>query len=173
MAIEPTAIRDMLESDSPIIAEAFAAQGWDKPVSLYVGYWQAHVAGRRDVLVAERGGEFAGYITVVWESDYPPFREKRIPEIADFNVLIRHRRMGVGTALMDAAEQRIALRSPVIGLGVGLYPDYGAAQVLYVRRGYVPDGRGLFTGGRHPQPGEQVRLDDDLVLHLTRRLRQE
>jgi hypothetical protein len=37
----------------------------------------------------------------------------------------------------------VAERSDVVGLGVGLYPDYGTAQRMYVRRGYLPDGRGV------------------------------
>ncbi len=41
-------------------------------------------------------------------------------------------------ALMDAAEARAAERSAIVGLGVGLYADYGSAQRMYARRGYLP-----------------------------------
>ena len=109
-------------------------------------------------------------MTIVWNSDYPPFQQAGIPEIVDFNVLIRFHRMKIGTMLMDETERRIALRSPVAGLGVCMHTDYGAAQVLYIRRGYVPDGRGVYYHGSHPKYGEQVRLDDDLVLYLTKRV---
>ena len=47
--------------------------------------------------------------------------------------------------------------------------SYRAAQRLYVLRGYVPDGNGVYCRGRFPQEGEQVRLDDDLVLYLVKR----
>ena len=67
-------------------------------------------------------------------------------------------------------EERIAARSRVAGIGVGMTADYGAAQRLYVRRGYVPDGRGLMTGGRPVAFGESVPVDDDLVLYFTREL---
>lgn len=40
----------------------------------------------------------------------------------------------------------------------------------YVRRGYVPDGRGLWDGNRWLQWGDTTRVDDDLVLYLTKRL---
>ena len=163
-------IRAMLESDCPIIAEAFTAQGWNKPVGQYLRYWQESIQEKRVVLLAEYAGQFAAYITVVWKSDYPPFREAGIPEVVDFNVLIKFRRLKIGTALMDEAERRIAVRSPVAGLGVCMHGDYGAAQVLYARRGYVPDGRGIFYQGHYPQVGEQVRIDDDLGLYLTKRL---
>jgi GNAT superfamily N-acetyltransferase len=162
------AIREMAESDCPIIAAAFEAQGWNKPLSQYRSYWEESLARKRTVLLAHHDGVFAGYLTVVWESHYPPFRLARIPEIADFNVLLKYRRLRVGTALMDTAEALVARRSPIVGLGVGLDSDYGAAQVLYAKRGYVPDGRGLYHQGRHPSYGEQVEVGDDLVLYLTK-----
>lgn len=162
------AIRDMTESDSPIIGNAFAAQGWNKPLSHYLLYWQECREGKRVVLVAEYDSQFAGYITIVWASDYPPFRENSIPEIVDFNVLIRFRRLSIGTALMDEAEKRIALSSALAGLGGCLHVDYGAAQVLYAKRGYVPDGRGLYYHGSYPAYGEQVTIDGDLTLYLTK-----
>jgi GNAT superfamily N-acetyltransferase len=168
---EKSTIREMTGNDCPIIAEAFTAQGWNKPVSQYLRYWQESLEEKRLILLAEYAGQFAGYLTIVWESEYPPFRQAGIPEIVDFNVLLKFRRMKIGTALMDEAEWRIAFRSAVAGLGVCLHVDYGAAQVLYARRGYVPDGRGIFQKGRYPQYGEQVMLDDDLCLYLTRRLR--
>jgi ribosomal protein S18 acetylase RimI-like enzyme len=117
-------------------------------------------------------GVFAGYVTIRWQSDYAPFREQSIPEIADFNVLPPFRRRGIGTALMDEAERRISERSPMAGIGVGLYADYGAAQRMYVLRGYVPDGHGLSYRGRQVLGGEKVVVDDDLTLHLTKRLAQ-
>ncbi len=163
-------LREMTVNDPAIIAEAFAAQGWDKPTSQYVRYLQESRAGRRTNLLADYEGHFAGYVTIVWESDYPPFLQAGIPEITDFNVLIKFRRMKIGTALMDEAERRIALRSLVAGLGVCLHSDYGAAQALYARRGYIPDARGVYYHGHYPGYGEQVKLDDDLTLYLTRRL---
>ncbi len=48
-----------------------------------------------------------------------------------------------GTQLMDVAENAIAKVHPMAGIGVDLNPDYGAAQRLYVLRGYIPNGRGL------------------------------
>lgn len=45
-------------------------------------------------------------------SNYPPFAAAGIPEIADFSVLRSRRRTGIGTALMDEAERRVAPSSP-------------------------------------------------------------
>jgi hypothetical protein len=39
--------------------------------------------------------------------------------------------------------QLAATQSPVVGLGVGLYNDYGNAQKLYIKKGYVPNGYGV------------------------------
>ncbi len=161
-------VRTLAAADVAPIAAAFAAQGWDKPQAQYRRYLEESSQGRRVVLLAEGDGEFAGYVTVVWESDYPPFRAANIPEIVDFNVLIKYQRRGVGTALLDAAERCIAARSDVAGIGVGLTADYGAAQVLYVKRGYVPDGRGMVQAGRAVRHGEQITVDDDLALYFTK-----
>jgi hypothetical protein len=49
--------------------------------------------------------------------------------------------------------------------------DYGAAQHLYVRRGYLPDGRGLHYADRSLSYGDTVTVDDALVLNFTKRLR--
>ena len=163
-------IRPLKAKDPPVFEEAFSAQGWRKPAAQYERYLAEQERGERTVLVAELGGEFAGYLTVVWESGYAPFREESVPEICDFNVLKKFWRLGTGTALMDEAERRIAERSPIVGIGVGLTADYGAAQVLYARRGYVPDGRGLSHDGKFLIYGDTAPVDDGLVLHLTKRL---
>ena len=41
--------------------------------------------------------------------------------------------LGVGLAVVGGF---------IVGIGVGLYPDYGSAQRLYIKRGYLPDGHG-------------------------------
>ncbi|TAK11766.1 MAG: GNAT family N-acetyltransferase [Anaerolineae bacterium] len=164
-------IRELREEDALPIHNAFAAQGWKKPARQYSDYWRESLDGKRVILVADVEGQFAGYLTIVWRSEYPPFEQAGIPEIVDFNVLIKFRRMKIGTALMDEAERRIAARSPIAGIGVCLHVDYGAAQVLYAKRGYVPDGRGAFYQGRFTKSGDPVLLNDDLSLQLTKRLK--
>jgi hypothetical protein len=69
---------------------------------------------------------------------------------------------------LDEAERKVSERSGVAGIGVGMSPDYGAAQRLYVRRGYVPDGNGLT--GRPVRPGAEITVNDGLVLYLTKAL---
>ncbi len=163
-------LRPFRATDAPIFEAAFLAQGWSKPASQYERYLAEQEVGSRAVIVAELDGEFAGYLNILWKPDYAPFREENIPEIADFNVLKKFQRRGVGTALMDEAERQVLTRSPIAGIGVGLTPDYGPAQVLYVRRGYIPDGRGLDYDGQILSYGASTTVDDSLVLHLTKQL---
>jgi GNAT superfamily N-acetyltransferase len=116
-------------------------------------------------------GQFAGYLTICWQSTYEPFHEKNIPEIVDFILLPQFRRMGIGNKLMDRAESEIAKVSPVAGIGVGMTADYGAAQRLYVLRGYIPDGCGLHWKDHYVQFREEIRVDDDLALYFTKELK--
>jgi len=164
-------IRSIEEKDIPVIAQAFAELGWNKPASQYKRYLMEQRYEVRDVYIAFVEGQFAGYLTICWKSTYGPFREKNIPEIVDFNVLPGFRRMGIGSRLMDKAEHAIARISPTAGIGVGMTPDYGAAQRLYVLRGYIPDGLGLHWRDHHIHYNEQVTIDDDVAIYLTKELK--
>ena len=164
-------IRRLESEDIPQIAKAFEELGWNKPAAQYERYLADQIFETRDVHVAFIENEFAGYLTVCWTSTYPPFRAAQIPEIVDFNVLPKFRRKRIGTALMDRAESEIPRFSETVGIGVGLTADYGAAQRLYILRGYVPDGRGLYHRNHYPIYGEQITVDDDLAIFLTKKLR--
>jgi GNAT superfamily N-acetyltransferase len=164
-------IRLLEKRDVEPIAAAFAALGWHKPAAQYERYLAEQDAGQRTVFVGWLDEVFVGYVTVYWLPSYPPFREANIPEIQDFNVLPQFRRRGYGSRLMDAAEQKAAETSTTVGIGVGMYADYGAAQRMYVRRGYIPDGLGLYFNDHFVQYGEQVWIGDGLTLQFTKRLR--
>ena len=164
-------LRPLQTGDIAEVVAAFAAIGWGgKDTPQFQRYLAEHKCGTRVTRFAFVDGTFAGYLNVLWQSDYPPFAAALVPEINDFNVLPRFRRQGIGTALMDEAERIIAGRSPVAGVGVGMTRDYGSAQRLYVQRGYVPDGNGLMTHERPIVNGESVVVDDDLVLYFIKRL---
>jgi GNAT superfamily N-acetyltransferase len=151
------------------IPRAFAAANWPgKGAGLYRRYLTEQDDGTRAVLVASADAQFLGYVTVMWGSGYLPFREAGIPEISDLNVLPQFRRQHVGTALMDAAESAIATRGTTAGLGVGLYADHVAAHLMYLKRGYLPDGHGVAYEFTPLLPGATVRVDDNLNLMMTR-----
>lgn len=171
MQKEKLIIRLLEHNDISEIAKAFQQLGWNKPASQYERYLMEQALELRDVYVAFVEGEFAGYLTICWKSLYEPFRSANIPEIVDFNVLPKFRRQGIGSRLMDKAENMIAKVNPVAGIGVGMDPDYGAAQRLYVLRGYIPDGRGLHYRNHYVKYGEQITVDDDLAIYLTKELK--
>jgi ribosomal protein S18 acetylase RimI-like enzyme len=164
-------IKNLKSQDCSVIAEAFTQQGWLKSVEKFERLLDEAADGLRKVLVAELDAEFAGFLNIVWRSLYPPFRDRSIPEITDLNVLIKYRKLGVATRLMDEAESLISHRSETAGIRVGLTADYGSAQRLYVRRGYVPDGFGISYDREPLQYGDTATVDDELTLGFTKRVR--
>lgn len=165
-------IREITSKDPPIIAKAFRAQGWNKTQGQFEKYHLQQIEDRRIVLIAEMNGEFVGYLTIVWESNYRPFRDAGIPEIVDFNVLMAHQQKGIGTILMDRAEARISEKSKTAGICVGLDPDFGAAQVMYARRGYIPDGRGIQYDGKQLKFGDKTTVDYSLCMCFIKELKE-
>ncbi len=163
-------IRELEPDDTRLLPQAFANTPWERSPAFFEGYLREHEQGLRTVLVARLAGGVAGHASIVWEARYPGFRERGIPEIQDLNVVPELRRRGVASALLDEAERRVSARADSVGIGFGLHAGYGAAQRLYVRRGYVPDGRGVFLSERSPAEGERVPLNDELVLHLVKSL---
>ena len=162
-------MRSLVEADIDALADAFA--DWPKDRELFVRYAGLAASGDKDVVVATVDASIAGYLTIDWTSHYPAFAIARIPEVVDFNVIAPARRHGIGALLMDEAERRIAERSPIAGIGVGMYADYGSAQRMYVKRGYVPDGAGLVVDGIAPAPGSTIVLDDAPALMFTKPVR--
>ncbi|MFB9329910.1 GNAT family N-acetyltransferase [Paenibacillus aurantiacus] len=156
--------------ETAIWREAFQKGGIDRPIGYYAECFEACRGGARITVLAEADGRIAGCGHLVKESQYAPFREAGIPEVNDLNVLPEYRRRGIGDKLLVELEAIASRSYASIGIGVGLYADYGPAQRLYARRGYVPDGRGLCYGGETVQPGGLVRADDDLTLYLTKAL---
>jgi len=169
--MEDVQIRLMEEGDAEVLPAAFERGGSHKPAATFRRYLADAGVGTRTCLVAMTDGEPAGYVTLNRAPTYPGSAEAKIPEIQDLNVLPRFRRRGIASRLLDQAEAHAALISDFVGIGVGLHPGYNAAQRLYAKRGYIPDGRGVTYRDSYVDEGAQVVLDDDLVLHLTKRVR--
>lgn len=165
---ESVHVRLLQEGDAASIAAAFQNMGWNKPDTQYERYFHEQVARARTCFIAIFDGQFAGYVTVNWQPTYAGFAELNIPEIQDLNVLTAYRRKGVASHLLDRAEAEVARRSGVVGIGVGLHPGYNVAQRLYVKRGYIPDARGITYRNRFVEEGASVVVDDDLVMHFTK-----
>lgn len=163
-------IRSIEESDAKIITEEERAQGWDQTEEKYWMRIRDHANGKAIALVAEYQGNVAGYINVYPNCEAGPFGGKGYCEIVDFGVLEKFRCRGIGTKLMDVAEKIASTYADTVYLAVGLYASYGAAQRMYVKRGYIPDGSGVWYGDQPAVPYELYRNDDDLNLYFSKNL---
>ena len=165
------AIRSMMGSDVDDFVREECAQGWHATPAKLLMRLEHERAGKCVTLTAELEGEPAGYIFVYPDSPWGAFGGRGLPEIVDFNVLEKFRRRGIGTALMDTAERIAALYSDTVYLGVGLHSGFGSAQRMYVKRGYIPDGSGVWYGSSPAEPYTDVKNDDDLILYLSKKLK--
>lgn len=162
-------IRSMQPTDAPYFYAEENAQGWHSTPDKLLRRIEHEAQGRCTTFVAEYGGQGAGYVIVYWNPTTGAYTGQGIPEIVDFAVLETYRRRGIGGKLMDAAEACAAKRCSCVYLGVGLHSGYGSAQRMYVKRGYIPDGSGVWYQDRVHEPYAPCVNDDDLVLYLLKR----
>lgn len=163
-------VRKMIESDIQSLHSSFARQGWVKPLDILNRYFTEQQSQLREVFVAEENGFPIGYATLMPNDKNGAFKDMNIPMISDFNVFIEHRQKGAGTAILDAIEKKASERSSRICLGVGLHSGYGAAQKMYIKRGYVPDGSGVWYKNEQLDQYASCCNDDDLILYLSKQL---
>lgn len=164
-------IRDLHQSDIDIFVNEEIAQGWDSTSDKYKMRLEHQSEGKAISLVAEYKGNLAGYINVYPNSQWGAFGGQGIPEIVDFGVLEKYRKRGIGSKLMDTAEKILRQFSSKVYLGVGLHNGYGNAQRMYVKRGYIPDGSGVWYKDKVCTPYEKYYCnDDDLVLYMSKEL---
>lgn len=154
----------------PWVIDVFARQVYAAHPEDARTHFAGHAEGQADTFLARSTDDLAGYVTIRWQSNNPRFLQRGIPLIHHLAVFPAFQRQGIATRLMEAAEQLIATRADQVGITVGLFDAYGAAQRLYARRGYVPDGQGVCQGQRPLTEGETVTMDHDLILWLTKNL---
>ena len=162
-------IRKMQESDIKALSRGFTSQGWPSREEILTRYFKEQESGEREVLVAEVGGTLAGYITILPCAKQGPFAEI-YPELSDFNVFEPFQNQGIGNLLLEEAENRVKLISDKVTLGVGLHSGYGPAQKLYIKRGYIPDGSGVWYRNQPLEMNATIQNNDDLVLYLSKEL---
>jgi len=163
-------IRDLVQSDAQIITDEERAQGWQQTIDKYEMRLEHQAQGKAVSLVAEYKGNIAGYINVYPNSKWGAFANTGCPEIVDFAVLEKYRRNGIGGKLMDVAEKIASEHADCVYLGVGLHSGYGSAQRMYVKRGYIPDGGGVWYKERACPQYADCANDDELVLYLSKKL---
>ena len=167
----PFEIRALRDTDISAILTAEGGPWWLRDQAYWSRCLVEQHEGTRSPVVAVCDGKIAAYAHLLWRSEYPAFGESGIPEINNLRVAEGFRRRGIAKSLI-AHFERLAVTAghPAIGLGVGLYADYGAAQQLYVTLGYVPDGHGVMYRYCGAAPGSMVQLDDELLLWLVKRI---
>ena len=169
---EKLIIRNMESADARVFTDELTAQGWHPDMDDYKQRLNDQRDGKCAALTAVFDGCPAGYVYVYLRANDGPFKETGWPIIVDFNVLRKYQRNGIGSKLMDAAEQIAGRYADTVCLGVGLCASYGAAQRMYVQRGYIPDGSGVWYQGKPCVQYETVcTVDDDLLLFFSKKLR--
>lgn len=164
-------VRELRAEDIPRIAATDGGAVWRGGAEKWGQRLADQVGGKRLVLVAVNAADILGYGAVLWVSGHAPFREAGIPEMMDVMVAERGRNHGVGTRIIHALEERTrAAGYKKIGVAVGHFSDYEAAQRLYVHLGYAAYGEDASSGGPSSPASEKGRVDDDLVLWLVKGL---
>ena len=162
-------IRKMQTSDVKELSQGFINQGWPGREEILARYFLEQECGEREVLVAEIEGAVAGYITILPDAKQGPFAGMA-PELSDFNVFEPFQNQGIGNLLLEEAEKRVRLISDKVTLGVGLHSGYGPAQRLYIKRGYIPDGTGVWYQNHQPAMNAVCEDIGELVLYLSKNL---
>ena len=136
-------IRNMIKSDIESLSHGFMNQGWPGREEILARYFLEQESGGREVLVAEIDGAVAGYVTILPSAKHGPFAEV-YPELSDFNVFEHFSKSRDWESTARRSRKRVKFVSSKVTLGVGLHLGYGPAQRLYIRRGYIPDGTGVW-----------------------------
>ena len=164
-------IRDMVESDAQIITDEEHLQGWThQKADKYLKRLSDAMEKKCIALVAEYKGNVAGYLNVYPNSVGGAFGGQGLPELVDFGVLQKYRNNGIGNTLMQVAENIAKKYADIVYLGVGLHKDYGAAQRMYVKRGFIPDGSGLWWKGKQLEPYADLKNDNEAVIYMAKKL---
>jgi len=132
------------------------------------GHFQDHENGASTTILGYEAGRLVGIVTIRWHCHYPPFRARQIPLIQNIEIRYEDRGRGLGGLMLERTEQEIAQRSPLAGICVGILDSYGPAQRLYVKRGFIPDGRSVCHPHEPLYGGETVTIDHDLLLWLVK-----
>ena len=161
-------IRNMIKSDIESLSHGFMNQGWPGREEILARYFLEQESGEREVLVVEIDGAVAGYVTILPSAKHGPFAEV-YPELSDFNVFEPFRNQGIGNQLLERSRKTSqSFVSSKVTLGVGLHLGYGPAQRLYIKRGYIPDGTGVWYRNQPLEMNATSQNNDDLVLYLVK-----
>lgn len=165
----PFSIRIMTNEDIESLTQF--AKGHEDTPDYFFHSFDEQLQDKRLVFIAFQDEQIVGYAHLNRYPQYQPFRSLGIPEIQDLYVHPDFRRCGIGQKLVEECEARAkSERLEDIGIGVGVGANFGAAQRLYARMGYVPDGAGVVFERQSVSVGEVRAVDDRLCLMLVKAL---
>ena len=143
----------------------------EENIKYYERYLNWQREGECTFLIALLNGEIAGYVFVLYQDRWGSMADARQPGLADLNVFPWNRRCGVGNALLEKAEEIAALYGDSLHLDVHLTATAGQAHRLYFRRGYLPDGRGIYHKYKQYDNAMGEVNPEDLTLLLIKSLK--
>ena len=150
-----------------VFYKAMEIQRWNKQDTIFEGYLDDiyKILDHCDVYFVEG----KGFAVLNHSPKYAPYKRLNISEIQDVFVLPDYRGKGIATALIMNCEDQVT--GDMVGISVPVSPNFGTAQRLYYKLGYVPDGNGV-TYDREPCiHNSSVKLDDDLCLMMVKDLK--
>ncbi len=167
---EKITIRSMIPEDIKVLFDTYLSYGWHPNIETYENYYKEQEEGIRLVFIAEYEGRVSGQCTLVLNPDEGPWCNKGIPEIVDLTVFFDVHNKGIGSKMLDVVEKEASKIYDRIYLAVGVHSGYGSAQRLYVKRGYIFDGSGVWYQGKPLEQYAPCVNDDDLVLFMSKEL---
>lgn len=166
-------IRELQKNDLEKLALTFQApwSNFEKTLDQWKTYYAEQMSGNRSVYLIEKDDAFLGYCSLLRYSLYPYFSINNIPEINSLWIAEPYRKQGLATLIIKYIENKAREEGyQSIGLGVGLYKDYGDAQRLYYKLGFTPDGNGISYNHEAVIPGNEYKVDDELLLWMKKLL---
>lgn len=136
-------VRPIQDNEIPALCEAEGDKS-DDNIKYYERYLNWQQEGECSFLIALLDGKIAGYVFVLYKDRWGSMSEAGQPGLADLNVFPWNRRCGVGNALLEKAEEIAAMHGSTLHLDVAVTEHAGQAHRLYFRRGYMPDGKGVY-----------------------------
>jgi len=128
-------------------------------------------SGSLDIYIATQRAKPVGYSLINWSPKYKFYDVMNIPAIQDLRVKRSFRRKGIATAMMKMLENIVSAAGyQRIGISVGVTAKYGAAQRIYAKMGYIPDGHGVTYDRESIKSGEFRPIDDNLCLMMVKEL---
>ena len=159
-------IREATREEIPLLYSLYASVGKKDD-----GYYEQAFEENVTILIGSDDGIDCAMCFLNFTPRYSYYKRLGIPEIQDLNVVATHRRKGIATAMIKWCEGLARARGcDLIGIAVGLFKDYGPAQILYVRLGYIPDGNGITYDREGVKPHGAYLVDDFLSLMMIKQL---